>query len=300
MAAGIAAVYLAALAIVVFRRDSGAQNLVGYSTMALTIIVAAILSQRGLRSGVSLLSRTRPGPRWAWCIAGGLMLLSLSSDAWVHVFHPASGDVSANAVAAQVREHTRGSPSPFMTGLWIALAGPVAEELVFRGLIFNVLAQARKWVAARYSTALVLSAAVISSLLLALWHGDAADTLPDRFAIGMILCGVYWWTASLLPVIAVHAAWNFRWFQVAALGSHPSLLGMWPNVDLLVLTGVLTAVAASAASRRNLAKRWSAFRVTRRSAGRKVYDKTAAAEERGEGAGGCGCARDRRPLRSRW
>ena len=70
--------------------------------------------------------------------------------------------------------------------------------------------------------------------------------------------GVYWQTGSLLPAIAVHAAWNFRWFQVAALGSHPLLLGQWPTLDLLVLTGVLTTVAASTASRRNLTKRSSA------------------------------------------
>jgi hypothetical protein len=41
-------------------------------------------------------------------------------------------------------------------------------------------------------------------------------------------------------------------------GSHPFLLGMWPTLDLLVLTGLLTTVAARAASRRNFAKRWSA------------------------------------------
>ncbi len=75
----------------------------------------------------------------------------------------------------------------------------------------------------------MLLASILSSLLFALLHttgphGDAANTIPDRFAMGVIFCAVYWQSGSLLPAIAVHAAWNFAWFQVAALGSHPALL----------------------------------------------------------------------------
>jgi membrane protease YdiL (CAAX protease family) len=64
---------------------------------------------------------------------------------------------------------------------------------------------------------------------------------------------VYWQTGSLLPAIAVHIAWNFDWFQVAALGSHPVILNAWPAVDvpiLLAALAALVAVSAAAARRR--------------------------------------------------
>jgi len=245
-----------------------------------------------------LLSRTAPGARWACCIAGGLVLVSLSSDAWVHVFHPASGDVGVNRVAEQVRQHSRGSPSPLIAGLWIALAGPVAEELLGRGLIFNVLAQTRRWVAPRYSPALVLLAAVVSSLFFALWHGDAVDTLPDRFAMGMILCGVYWWSGSLLPAIAVHVAWNFCWYQVAVLGAQPSLLGMWPALDVPVVIGVLAALAVSGSVvRRQLASQrgsvdtyWAGGRCPRRPAGLRAGSRRRAARPPPHGERSSACA----------
>ena len=176
------------------------------------------------------------------------MLVTLAGAAWLHIFHPAAGDAGVNGVAAQIREHARGAPSRLLTGLWAGIAGPAAEELLFRGLIFNVLAQARKRVPARYSVAVVVLAAMISSLLFALWHGDAADTLPDRFAMGMILCAVYWWTASLLPALAVHAAWNLSWFQVAALGARPLLLGAWPAPDIAIILVLLAILCAAGAA----------------------------------------------------
>jgi hypothetical protein len=87
--AGITAVSLVGGAAAgVFRRDTATQNVVGFSGMALAIVIAAMISRRGIRPGLSLLSRTRPGARWAWCIAAGLVVLSVCSDAWLHVFHP--------------------------------------------------------------------------------------------------------------------------------------------------------------------------------------------------------------------
>jgi membrane protease YdiL (CAAX protease family) len=185
--------------------------------------------------------------------------MTLSSTAWVHIFHRAARDVALNLVAEQVRAPHSGhaSTSAVMLALWVTVAGPAAEELLDRGLLFNVAAQARRWVPSRYSPAVVLLAAILSSLFFALSHtgvhGDAANTIPDRFAMGMILCGVYWQTGSLLPAIAVHIAWNFDRFQVAALGSHPVILNAWPAVDvpiLLAALAALVAVSAAAARRR--------------------------------------------------
>jgi membrane protease YdiL (CAAX protease family) len=247
-------------ALVLFRAGSVLQNVAGDSALALAIIGSAIVSQRGIRPGFSLLSRTSLSVRWACWIAAGLVLVSLCSDGWVHVFHYAARDVSLNLVAEQVREshHPAGSPSALMLGVSLVVAAPVAEELLFRGLIFNVFAQARKWVTPRYGSAVVLLAAILSSLFFALAHtgphGDAANTVPDRFVMGMVLCAVYWQTGSLLPGVVVHAGWNFGWLQVAALGLHPAVLGAWPAIDVpiaLVALAALAAVSGAAARRRD-------------------------------------------------
>jgi membrane protease YdiL (CAAX protease family) len=194
--AGGAAVFAAVPAVAAFRADSPAQNFAGFLAMALAVVTAAILTQRGLRAGVSLLSATGPRVSWACWIGGALVLMTLSSAAWVHIFHPAARDVALNLVAEQVRAPHSGhaSTSAVMLALWVTVAGPAAEELLDRGLLFNVAAQARRWVSSRYSPAVVLLAAILSSLFFALSHtgvhGDAANTIPDRFAMGMILCGV--------------------------------------------------------------------------------------------------------------
>jgi membrane protease YdiL (CAAX protease family) len=259
----VAAWYAASFAIAPFPRrgDPILENLVAFSALALAVVVAAIISQRGIRPGFSLLSRTSPGVRWAGCIAAGLVLMSLESYACSHLL-PASTtprDVSVDRFAQQVLDAhgSTGSSSAFMLGFWAIVAGPAAEELVWRGLFFNAVAQTRKRVTPRYATVVVLLAAILSSLLFAGYHtaaGDAASTIPDRFAAGMILCAVYWQTGSLLPAIAVHGAWNLAWFQDAALGSRPAVLGVWPAIDLPILLAALTALAALGTARKRRIK----------------------------------------------
>lgn len=108
--------------------------------------------------------------------------------------------------------------------LVVAVVGPVAEELVFRGGVFNGLHRlgavvARKaGVGARSGrmgekVAFVLSV-VVSSALFASLHLEAAIFLAI-FVLAASLCWLFRRTGSLLPPVAAHATFNA--FTVAVL-----------------------------------------------------------------------------------
>ena len=85
----------------------------------------------------------------------------------------------------------------FILLLQVALIGPVAEELLFRGVIFKALKN-------RLSFAW---AAGLSSLLFACLHGSFNDLLPI-FAVGMFLAWIYQKTQNITAPIAAHCLFN--------------------------------------------------------------------------------------------
>ena len=93
-------------------------------------------------------------------------------------------------------------------GVWpmflIALVSGIAEELVFRGVLFRLLEESFGTTAA-----LILSAAVFGLL-----HGaNPGATLVSTVAIaveaGVLLAAAYAWSRNLWLVMGLHFAWNF-------------------------------------------------------------------------------------------
>lgn len=81
----------------------------------------------------------------------------------------------------------------------IVLVAPLAEEVVFRGLLFQGFLQ-------RMSLPL---AVILSSLLFALPHFPGGLlTLPLLFIFGAVLALLYWRTESIWPPILLHALNN--------------------------------------------------------------------------------------------
>ena len=82
--------------------------------------------------------------------------------------------------------------------LAIAIAAPVAEEVVFRGAILrSLLSNGRKpWVAI-----------VLSALFFAVGHLNPAQ-MPHAFIIGLLLGWMYYRTGSILPGILFHLVNN--------------------------------------------------------------------------------------------
>lgn len=86
-------------------------------------------------------------------------------------------------------------------GVLLVLVGPLVEEVLFRGVIFRALRS-------RFGFWL---AALIASVLFALIHvpdSGGLEGVGPRLLTGMIFCGLFERTGSLLPAVAVHMALN--------------------------------------------------------------------------------------------
>ncbi|TMB50712.1 MAG: CPBP family intramembrane metalloprotease [Chloroflexi bacterium] len=82
----------------------------------------------------------------------------------------------------------------------IAILAPIAEELFFRGLVFNAWER-------EYGTR---SALIGAALLFGLAHvpGGTPLAVVVVFLLGLVLTGVYAWTRNLATTIGIHAAFN--------------------------------------------------------------------------------------------
>lgn len=79
----------------------------------------------------------------------------------------------------------------------VAIIGPITEEIIFRGLIYTRLKAGMP----------VIAAAVISSIMFGISHGEAIWIL-DAFIFGLAIIWVFETTKSLYACIAVHITNN--------------------------------------------------------------------------------------------
>ena len=93
-------------------------------------------------------------------------------------------------------DHGAGTMRVYLIALAVVIA-PVAEEILFRGIAFPVLARH-----AGPAFALVASAAVFSAL-----HMNLAAAAP-LFVFGLVLGLAYLYTGSLTVSIALHSVFN--------------------------------------------------------------------------------------------
>lgn len=103
-------------------------------------------------------------------------------------------------------EPLRGAPNDIRLYLLLVPAftlGPFAEELMFRGLLYNALRQ----------RVALLPAIALQAAVFALVHYQCPDTrIADVlvvFALGIIMAGVYEWRKTLWSPIALHTLQNF-------------------------------------------------------------------------------------------
>ncbi len=96
----------------------------------------------------------------------------------------------------------------------IVVTGPFAEELVFRGVIFNGLNRLGRMLFGETGKARKARAwgpfavaALISSVFFALLHYEPV-LLPALTLLALALCALYERTRSLLPCVAAHATFN--------------------------------------------------------------------------------------------
>ncbi|MBW7992349.1 MAG: CPBP family intramembrane metalloprotease [Planctomycetes bacterium] len=89
--------------------------------------------------------------------------------------------------------------------------GPVAEELFFRGLLYNALRQRTK----------PIIAMILQAIVFALVHYGWPDTQITRllivFVSGVVLAGVYEWRKSIWSPIALHILKNFAFVAIVIM-----------------------------------------------------------------------------------
>jgi membrane protease YdiL (CAAX protease family) len=91
--------------------------------------------------------------------------------------------------------------------IWGVLIGPACDEWFFRAGLFGTWQSAGR----------PLSGALLSAALFALARLDPMN-LPAYFGLGLLLCGVYRWTDSLLAVWIGHALLNVAMFVMLFCG----------------------------------------------------------------------------------
>ena len=114
-----------------------------------------------------------------------------------------------------------------------AIAAPVVEEVIFRGLIFDRLRKGMP----------VVPAMIISSILFGLAHGQIL-WICYASVLGMVLCYVFYKTGSIYTSIAMHLALNltstvFSYIGVVASSTVVIVLGGIGIVALVALLALL-------------------------------------------------------------
>ena len=136
------------------------------------------------------------------------LVLSLLPAAWLEDYTQASASLSQSGLI------------PFVS---TALVAPLAEEVIFRGLVQSRLARAIPgW-----------PAVLIASALFALGHGQPV-WMGYAFCLGLVLGAMAWRAGSILPGILTHFVFN----AIGQLLTLPQLAQANGLVVLAVLAGV--------------------------------------------------------------
>ncbi|OGX39783.1 MAG: hypothetical protein A3C53_05455 [Omnitrophica WOR_2 bacterium RIFCSPHIGHO2_02_FULL_68_15] len=170
-------------------------------TDGLALVLVAVLIVRRYRAPVKTLGLH--GPPWSRQIAAGLHGYLL----WLPLFLAAGGLVmlvsrwwalepTPQPVVVMLLQESRPRLLMALMGL-VAVVGPVAEEIVFRGVVYAALR--RRW-GVRWGLA-------GSAVLFAGLHADPLAFGPI-LVLGLLLGWLYEQTGSLLPSMTVHVAHN--------------------------------------------------------------------------------------------
>jgi hypothetical protein len=168
------------------------------------LVAGALLSVRAYERGVvPAWFGLRRTPLWPALGACALMMVSwwIFSRVVVLIFgEPEKQDI----VEELTSEHSLLVLTSF--GLLVCVLAPICEEIFFRGFMFRVFAD-RMGVAA---------AALLSGAIFGLVHlpGSPIVTGVVLMGLGVGFALLRWWTGSLLPSMALHAANNSLSFSV--------------------------------------------------------------------------------------
>jgi len=133
---------------------------------------------------------------WAPILVGVIVAV-IQIVQWLHI------EPTPQMVVVMLLQESRPRLLFALMGL-VAVVGPIAEEILFRGVTYGALR--RRW---GVGWAVVSSAALFAAL-----HADPIAFVPI-FALGLLLAGLYERTGSLIPSMTVHIVHNSVMLVVA-------------------------------------------------------------------------------------
>ncbi len=180
-------------------------------TAALVAPQAAMLAAvwlfgiRRCRAGWRSIGFARPAQRWAMLMSWPVALASIAAAA---IYALAVSALGLDALAPpEIPQDLLGDGLlRLANAAVIGLAGPLVEEVFFRGFLLAALAQPLG----------VFRAAIVASAVFSAAHVSVGVMIP-LFATGLLLSWLYLKTRSIWPPFAAHAAQNL--ITLAAIAS---------------------------------------------------------------------------------
>lgn len=137
-----------------------------------------------------------------------------------------------DTVEAFKQLQTQQHATPFALAVLIyCIVAPVAEEFLFRGILYNRMK--------KYGTAIV--SAILTSLLFGLYSGNLIAG-SYGFLISLLVCFVYERTGKYMVAVLTHILANFCAYSLTYSGVFAGALLGWVPCALLLAAGVLGVV----------------------------------------------------------
>ncbi len=132
-----------------------------------------------------------------WYVIGGFVAAIIVGDGGSIIVNHLSHHPHHMQDVAKIFENIRHTPAIIAFILYGVVVAPIAEELIFRGFLFNLgMRYGNFWVGA-----------VFSSLLFGAAHGDIELFLPLTL-VGFVLATVYYRSKNLIISMLTHASFN--------------------------------------------------------------------------------------------
>lgn len=192
-------------------RDNPNKGVVTMATVSLSnllfVMIYIRISGPGRAMGLKRLGLS--GPDYGQQVGIGFRTALLAAP-WVYATNLIANLIFENNPHAVMKMLDDGisTTTAAMAGLSAVVTAPLAEEVLFRGILLGALVRKSRVVHASRRKIRVQLANVATSLIFAALHADAWPAPIGIFVLSLVLGKLYITTGRLLPCIAAHALFN--------------------------------------------------------------------------------------------
>ncbi len=188
-------------------------------------VIRAHAAPVAMACGLALLVSTIPGAVARWWVGPRTAWHAVAAACLAAAGAMATGRTDPASLAPALAPHS----AAVWALVWVGIAAPLVEELLFRGALQQALVR-------RVHPALAVA---LSSLVFMVAHLEGgAPPFHLALGIGFGLCAAL--SGALLPAIAAHIAWNLASVTAGIAGAPP-----WWVAALVAALGVALAAAGT-------------------------------------------------------